>query len=93
MSKVAFSEIRHGKDDGEVLVIKEGEPVKGLSKEVMLELEAAGAIGEEPMASSEVQADLAAVESERDDLQDQVQKLQQELAQAKLDAADKPPAK
>jgi hypothetical protein len=92
MGLVAFSEIRHGKDDGDVVVIPEGEPVKGLPKEVVEELKAVGAVGEEPKASSETQEELAEVTSERDRLADEVEQLRQQLAeaeQAKVDAANK----
>jgi hypothetical protein len=86
--KVALSTIRHGKEDGEVVVFEVGDSVTGLDKETMLELEAAGSVGPEPQAAAEAQEDLAASEAARQTLEKQVEELQQQLAAAELKAAE-----
>lgn len=83
MSDVALTEIRHGKEDGEVVVVKEGDEVKGLPKDVVENLKEQGLIGAPPVSTVEQNEKVEELEQENEDLQKQVEKLQAELAEAK----------
>lgn len=74
---IAYTEIRHGKDDGSVVVIKEGDTVKGLPKDVVDQLADQGIIGDEPTREEVVD-----LNEENADLRAQVEALQKQLAEA-----------
>lgn len=77
---IAFTEIRHGNDDGSIIVIKEGETVKGLPADVVKDLTEQGLIGNK--AEVEIVQDPEVVK-ENEALKAQVEALQKELAAAK----------
>jgi len=83
MATVALTRIVYGKDDGERVVIEEGETVKGLPKETLDELREAGAIGSPPEAAS-------GLVDERDALQARVEELEAQLEAAKKDDGKEP---
>lgn len=76
---IAFTEIRHGLKDGKVLVIKEGDEVKGLPADVVNQLKEQGIIGD--AATTEVVVD-EELQKENEDLKAQVEALKKELADA-----------
>lgn len=74
---IAFTEIRHGKDDGSVVVINEGDEVKGLPKDVVEDLKAQGIIGEQTSA-----AEVEDLNEENEELRAEVAELKKKLAEA-----------
>lgn len=74
---IAFTEIRHGKDDGSVVVINEGDEVKGLPKDVVEGLKAQGIIGEQTSA-----AEVEDLNEENEELRAEVAELKKKLAEA-----------
>ena len=82
MANVALTTIRHGKDDGSVVVVKEGDEVKGLPKDVVEDLKSQGLIGEPAVSTVEQDEQVEKLEAENEDLQKQVEELQAKLAEA-----------
>lgn len=73
---IAFTKIRHGKPDGTVVVIEEGETVKGLPEDVVAQLKEQGIIGDKPEVQSAENDELA---KENADLRKQLEELQAQL--------------
>lgn len=61
---VAFTTIRHGKDDGSVVEVKENDTVKGLPEDVVKSLKEQGLVGDPPKTQAEKDDDLAAAQAE-----------------------------
>jgi hypothetical protein len=72
MAAVAFTTIRHGKDDGEVVVVNEGEEVKGLPADVVKDLKEQGLVGEPPKTQEEKDEDKEALQARVDELEAQL---------------------
>lgn len=75
MADVALTTIQHGTDDGDVVVIREGDEVKGLPKEVVADLKEQGLIGEP--AATPAQSD-----DEKKALKARIAELEGQLADA-----------
>lgn len=79
MADIATTTIQYGAPDGERIVIPEGEPVKGLPKDVVKELREQGHIGDSALTPEESDQIVA----EKEALQARVRELEQELKDAK----------
>jgi hypothetical protein len=55
MAEVALTNIEHGTEDGKVVRVAFGEPLKGLPADVVKELKDAGAVGSEKDAEALVE--------------------------------------
>lgn len=69
MADVAYTTIRHGKDDGTVVVVNEGDEVKGLPSEVVKDLKEQKLIGPKTVSSDEVDAEKAEMQAKIDELE------------------------
>jgi len=83
MTKVAYTKIEHGKDDGTLVVIEEGDEVKGLPAEVTKQLAEQGLIGEPLTSGTEKDQTIDELEAENEDLKSQLEKVRAELVAAK----------
>lgn len=79
MADIATTTIQHGMPDGERIVIPEGEPVKGLPKDVVKELREQGYIADSALTAEESDQVL----EEKKALEDRVKELEQQLKDAK----------
>ncbi len=86
MANVAYTRIEHGTDDGDLVVVEEGDEVKDLPADVVKELKEQGLVGEPPKTKAERDEDLESLEAENDELQARVQELEAQLAAAKKPA-------
>lgn len=86
MGLVAYSRIEHGKEDGSLVVIEEGESVTGLPKDVVETLKETGVVGETPVPDADEIAELRARVAE---LEAELNGAQDPNAQADADAAAK----
>jgi hypothetical protein len=75
MADIALTRIRHGNEDGTIVDIPEGEKIEGLDEETVKALREQGAIGSPP-------TDHPVYAEERQDLLDQIRKLQDDLTKA-----------
>lgn len=82
MALVAKTNIVHGKDDGSIIEIAAGEEPKGLPKEALEDLKAAGIIGEPEETPAEVVEENEELQQENAELQQQVEALKAQLAEA-----------
>ena len=82
---VAYTEIRHGNDDGTIVTINEGDEVKGLPKEVVEQLKEDGIVGDAPSQekTDDLNEEVEQLSEENDDLKAQVAELKKQLAAAK----------
>ena len=80
MSNVAYTQIQYGAENGDVVVIEEGDEVKGLPAGVVKDLKELGVVGEPLKSQSEKDADIDELEAENEELQKQVEALQKQLA-------------
>jgi hypothetical protein len=84
MATVAYTTIRHGLDDGKVLVVNEGDPVPSdLPKEVVQSLQDQGLVGEPPSTPQQQDEEKAQLQAQNEDLEKQVNDLKRQLAAAK----------
>ena len=79
---VAFTDIRHGQDDGNVVEIKAGDDVKGLPEDVVDQLKGQGLIGDPPRTRDEKDSANDALAEENERLEEQVAELKAKLAAA-----------
>jgi hypothetical protein len=87
---VALTTIRHGKEDGTVVVIEEGEKVTGLPSDVVKDLKEQGLVGSPAMTPSEVDEEKAELQAKIDELNAQLAEAQ--AANTAKQQASTPPA-
>lgn len=83
MANVAYTRIEHGKDDGSVVVVEEGDEVKGLPSDVVKDLKEQGLVGAPLTSSAEASEEVEELEEQNAELQARVRELEQALQEAK----------